>query len=214
MKESNVNSLGYDLKVLVPDSVEEYDRLARKDGACFESATNNVLYRSTLAKFRDALCQAIENNTGIARETEPTGRFEKDDEGKDTDTPVLRYVETEAVFFKRVCATLAAEGKFPSPEAAAASFADLAQETISGIAFNPSERERAVSGPKTVAKQYTKLAQEWVDAGQADRRVAQFKEKLGATWTVEATVESLARAISEDQRRKREASTLKSEYES
>mgnify|MGYP001305478137 CR=1 FL=1 len=209
MKETNINSLGFELKAQVPDSVEEYDNLAKKQGACLESAVNNVLYRSVLADFRAQFCEAVENNTGIKRATEPTGRKSKNEDGTEED--ILRFTETEAVYFKRVCAELVSNGTHTSVEAAAASFASLAQGIISNIVFDPSERERQPSQPKSVAKKYLNIAQEWVDAGQTERRVEQMRAKLGDTWKVEGTVESLARAIAEDQRRK--AAAVKSEYD-
>ena len=212
MVSKTVSSLGYDLVVQVPSTIEEYDTAAKKAGAALESAINNVLYRSTFAEFRGTFSDAIENNTGIERKTEVVngkdGQPKKDSDGE----VVTRFTETEKVYFDRVCATLAADGKFDSPEAAAASFKDLAQSIIGGIAFDPSETERVFTGPKKIAKAYIAVAQKAHDTGKLVHLATQLQHKLGETWKVEHTVDSVARAIAEDQRRKREAQKLDTEY--
>ena len=59
MKRIPVNSLGFELTRAVPDSIEEYNALApKRDNPVLEDATANILYRSTFAKFRDALVHA------------------------------------------------------------------------------------------------------------------------------------------------------------
>ena len=211
MVSKQVNTLGFELNVNVPDNVAEYDNLAKKQGACLESAVLNVLYRSVFAKFRQQFAEAVENNTGIERLTEPTGKKVKNDDGSDSDEDQVRYTETEKVYFDRACAELVKAGQFSSVEAAAASFASLAQETIASIAFDPSESERQPAGPKKVAKAYTVLAEKAAAAGKLESLAAQLASKLG-NWKVEATVDSVAKAIAEDQRRKREAQKLDAEY--
>jgi len=211
MVSKQVNTLGFELNVNVPDSIGEYDSLAKKQGAALESAVLNVLYRSVFAKFRSQFAEAVENNTGIERETEPTGKKVKDENGNETGEDAVRFSETEKVYFDRVCAELVKSGKHASVEAAAASFAGLAQETIGSIAFDPSESEKAPTGPKKVAKAYVTLAEKAQAAGKLDALASQLASKLG-NWKVEATVDSVAKAIAEDQRRKREAQKLDAEY--
>jgi hypothetical protein len=211
MVSKQVNTLGFELNVNVPDNVAEYDNLAKKQGACLESAVLNVLYRSVFAKFRQQFAEAVENNTGIARLTEPTGKKVKNDDGTESDEDQVRYTETEKVYFDRACAELVKSGQFASVEAAAASFASLAQQTITSIAFDPSESEKTPSGPKKVAKAYTVLAEKAAAAGKLEALASQLASKLG-NWKVEATVDSVAKAIAEDQRRKREAQKLDAEY--
>jgi hypothetical protein len=209
MVSKQVNTLGFELNVQVPDSIGEYDNLAKKQGAALESAVLNVLYRSVFAKFRAQFAEAVENNTGIERLTEPTGKKVKNEDGTKEDG--VRFSETEKVYFDRVCAQLAASGEFGSTEAAAASFAGLAQETIASIAFDPSESEKTPAGPKKVAKAYITLAEKANAAGKLSALADQLSSKLG-NWKVEATVDSVAKAIAEDQRRKREAQKLDAEY--
>jgi hypothetical protein len=213
MINKTVSSIGFDLGVNVPETIDEYDALAKKAGAALESAVFNVLYRSTLAKFRAAFSEAVENNTGIPRKTEVITKMDgtaKIDE--ESGEPMTRYIETENEYFKRVLAQLVLQGAFPSTEAAAASFQTLAQSTMDSIPFDPSETERAPSGPRTVAKAYIKLAEQAEKSGKLAALAQQLSEKLGATWHVEVTVDSVARAVSEDQRRKRERESLTAEY--
>ena len=213
-KPMTVSSLGFDLTYAVPATVHDYDHLAKKEGACLDSAVLNVIYRSVFAKFRSAFLDAVVNNTGIERPTEVVknkdGTVKTEGEG-DEKVEVTRYVNTEKVDFDLICAKLVQEKKFASVEAAAASFKDLAQRTIDGIAFDPSETEKAPAGPKVVAATYTKIAQKASDTGKLESLAATLAAKL-VNWKVEATVDSVARAISEDQRRQREAKNVAEEY--
>jgi hypothetical protein len=62
-----------------------------------------------------------------------------------------------------------------------------------------------------VAKAYITLAEKANAAGKLSALADQLSSKLG-NWKVEATVDSVAKAIAEDQRRKREAQKLDAEY--
>lgn len=211
MKDIKVNTLGFELSISVPADAAEYDRLARKENACVESAVFNTIYRSTLAKFRDVFTSRVENETSIPRESEPIldaqGQVKKNDDGDE----LFRYTETEKDYFARVCATLVKDGSFASPEAAAASFANMAQEIMSSIAFDPAEKERAPAGPKKIAKAYVELASQREAEGKLLDLAQKLRQKLG-NWKIEDTVESVARAIAEDQRRIREAQKLGDQY--
>ena len=213
-KPMTVNSLGFDLVYQVPATIHDYDHLAKKEGAALESAILNVIYRSVFADFRYAFLEAVVNNTGIERPTKAVlnkdGSPKMEGEG-DEKTPVVAFVNTEKVDFDLICAKLVEEKKFASVEAAAASFKDLAQSVIDAIAFDPSETERAPKGPKKVAKAYTTIAQKAHDTGKLESLAATLVTKLG-NWKVEATVDSVARAIAEDQRRQREAKNVGAEY--
>ena len=104
MVSKQVNTLGFELNVNVPDTIAEYDNLAKKQGAALESAVLNVLYRSVFAKFRQQFAEAVENNTGIERLTEPTGKKVKNEDGSESSEDQVRYTETEKVYFDRACA--------------------------------------------------------------------------------------------------------------
>jgi len=218
-KVIEVNSLGYALKHTVPSTVHEFDRLAGKEGAALDSAIYNVEYRGTLASFRENFVDWLANQTGIERPTEAV--LNKDgtpalDEDKE---PKYRYVNTEAKDEALIIATVAKDGlqtesglvTFASIEAVKAHFASDAQRHLDAIAFDPAESERKPTAPKKVAKQYVTLAQSAHDKGTIVAFAAKLAEILG-DWKVEPTVDSVAKAIAEDQRRKREAKNLSAEY--
>jgi hypothetical protein len=211
MKQIEVSSLKLTIRANVPSSVEEYDQLAKAQGACLEAAVMNVIYRSTLAKFRPLFADRIENQTGIARGfevvTNKDGSVKKDSDGDE----VIKYTESEAEYLDRVCAALVTNGTFPSPEAALASFAPVAQEVMDTLVFDPSEKERAPAGPKKVSKVYLEIAAKWESEGVLAEKATKIAAKLG-NWKVEPTVDSVARAVSEDQRRIKEATKLADQY--
>jgi hypothetical protein len=228
--KNDVNTLVFrNLSINVAETASEFDQLAKKEGACVESANNNTLYRSVLAQFRGNFLHGIEavgkegdekfvpglagveQITGIERKTEGTGKFRGEGESKEE---VMVYAETEDKYFKRVLAELvlnkstitiegAEVGPFDSVEAAGAAFNGLAQAHLDRVPFDPSVTERAPSGPKKIAKVYIDVAKKLIAAGKADAAAADLSSRLGIT--VEATEDGLSRAISEDQRRKREA---------
>jgi len=197
----------------VPSSIGEYDQLAKKEGSALESAVLNVLYRSVFAAFRSQFATAVENNTGITRATEPTGKKVKNEDGTEEDA--VKFSETEKTYFDRVCAEMVQTSllnKTPATlESIAASFNELAQSTIASIAFDPSESVREVSQPKKVAKAYVVLAEKAAANGKLASLAMSLTAKL-ANWRVEPTVDSVAKGIAEDQRRKREAQKLDAEY--
>jgi hypothetical protein len=199
MVTKTVKTLGLQINVNVPSSVEEYDTMAKQVGACLESGVLNTIYRSYLAEFRSTFSDKLAEKTGIARATKPSGKFEKDENGKDTETPILVYAETESDHFDRVLVETKTEKS---------AYQDLATEVADSIAFDPSASERAPAGPKKTAAKFTKAADDLIKAGKGEAVAAFLANKLG--FAVEPTVESLGRAIAEDQKRK--AAALASEY--
>lgn len=229
MKQTKVNTLMFvNLAYLVAESATEYDALAKKEGACVDSANNNTLYRSTLAQFRGNFLHGIEEVgkpgdekyvaplsgfeqiTGIERKTRDTGKTRGEGETKE---PILVWDETESEYNKRGLAELVkarrtitidgtSVGPFDSIESANAAFIPVAQAHLDRIPFDPSETERQPKGPVKIAKIYVAVAEKLIAAGKADSTAAELTSKLGIT--VDPTVDSLSRAISEDQRRQRE----------
>lgn len=198
-----VNStLGFKVNVAVPSTVEEYDQLAGKAGAALESANMNVVYRSWNNQFREAMSDHLAAVTSIKRETEIV--LNKDGSQKideETKQPVERYTETAADHVDRVFATLVKDGKAASVEAATHAYSTDAQKIADSISFDPAERQPKATGPKKVAQKWIALATEIATRGEAvvSALATKLSEKLGLP--VEPTVESLARAIAEDQRR-------------
>jgi hypothetical protein len=187
---------GLKIKLGVPSSVTDYDKLAGKDGATLADAIKNTVYRGPLAVFRDKFCTALEAKSGIERAFKP----ELDDKGQpkvDKDGSAIgSYTESEARYVKRVAGDNVAQ------------YQSLADEISASLVFDPSARDPKTSGPKKLAKMYTEAAQSLFDQGRGADVVEKLNTKLGTTFP--ATVEGLALAIKEDQNKK----SLAAEYAS
>lgn len=152
MKTKTYNSLGLEVPFQVPESVEEFDANAKRAGACLDEAINNVIYRGSLAEFRDLFLHGrpageglpafngIDAITGIERKTKTVKKGDKEAEEWD---------ETEAEYFKRVCAQLGKEPK---------AFQDLANAAAALIAFDASARERKAPVPKKLSEEFKTAA--------------------------------------------------------
>jgi hypothetical protein len=194
-----VRTLGLNINVSVPSTVEEYDTLAKQAGAALDSAIANTIYRSYLAQFRADFSDGLAEKSGISRATKPSGKFVKDEAGKDTDEAIMVYSETESDHFDRVLVETKTEKS---------AWQDLANEVASKIVFDPSAAEKVPAGPKKTSAKFIKAATDLIAAGKGDAVATFLTTKLG--FTVESTVESLGRAIAEDQKRK--AAELTNQY--
>lgn len=209
MSPVEIKSLGFKLIKSVPDSVEEFDRLAKEAGSALREATRNVLYRSTLAEFRNVFLHGREADaetsspeivgldklTEIDRKVKVTKPAVLDAEGKVTAEAVDVWAETEDEYFTRVCA-LIAQRDGSTVEAVQASFATQAQAVMDAIAFDPSKTERKSSGPKKIPSTYIEVAKEIVNAkgGNIAEGIAAFTRKTGLAVAGD-TVEALAFAV-------------------
>lgn len=111
MKNVEVTSMGLKLVIPAPDSADEFDKLAGKNGACLEEGIANVIARSTLAEFRDTLLHGreadkdkgieeiigLDKQSGVDRKSKVVGKTKG---GKD----ILEW-ESELDYFKRILAT-------------------------------------------------------------------------------------------------------------
>lgn len=214
MKNATVSSLGFDLNKQVPESVAEYDQLARRPNAALEDAVDSCLYRGTFAEFRSLFLHGcdeddsgpalvgVDKQTGIDRLTKVT----KNAKGEEVEV----WDESEAVYWKRVVAT-----KFGGDiEAAVREFQSHAQAAMDRAAFDPSVKERKAAGPKTIAKTYIAIAKQAVADGKGQRLADLLAGHLGRavalTGDVDTDVATLSRAIADREAQKRAA--LKAEY--
>jgi hypothetical protein len=206
MRDKVYRSLGFNVTVSVPSSVEENDSLAGKVGATLDDAVDNVVYRSGdgLPAFREALANGIEVATGIKRVSEPVmtkatadtpAQQKKDEQGE----LVFKYTESEADYIDRV---LAQTGR--SRE----SFIDQATAAQTSVKYDPKASERSAAGPKTPPKSVFETVDAIIAAGQHTAVAVSLTGLLGRQ--VEADRESLAKAIHEDQLN--EMRKLKSKY--
>lgn len=151
MRSKEYESLGVTVPFQVPETIEEYERLAKRQGACLDEAIDNVVYRGCLASFRKAFVAAFEKATGVARKTRS---ITTTSDGKET----VRNVpdESEGRYIDR-----ALEELHPGDELAILKYQPLVADVLkltdkSGrllCVFDPSEAERK-ERKESVAKQY------------------------------------------------------------
>jgi hypothetical protein len=166
---------------------------AYTEQAVYELFVRQAVYNNWNPEFRAAFVEALEEETGIARNTKGTGKFK---EIKDEATGEVRkeevtvYSESEQEYFDRVL-----NGADPS------TYQDLADRVAKSVKFDASLRERKSAGPKALAKMYLNGAQQLIDAGAAQSAAEKLSNALGIS--VEPTLEGLAQAlkIREDRRR-------------
>lgn len=154
MKEVQVKSLGLVYPVKVPETVEEFDTLAGKVGACLESAIANEIYRGTNAEFRSAFIDALPEATGIQRNAIATGETEEiEDEDGNKSTVEVTKLEDEGKYFDRVCAELGIDKS--DSAAKQARFQDIIDKLYAdektSWSFDPSPAKRK-SGARKPAK--------------------------------------------------------------
>jgi hypothetical protein len=193
MRIKNYRSLGMLIPLTVPSTVEENDQLAnagetKRVNPTLEDAVDNVVYRSSLADFRDLFCEAVEASTGIKRNTKTLtkedGTAKKDKDGNDRTV----YTESEAEFIDRVLATTGRTIE---------SFEELKNTVVSKVKYDPTASERGEAGPKTPPKSVFEQVDALISAGQHTAVAESLKSILGRE--VADDRESLAKAIHEDQ---------------
>lgn len=208
MVQKTYSSLGLDVKFSVPSTVEEYDQNAKKAGACLQDAIDNTAYRGSLSKFRygflhgvntkDGLTvvladgtkpviPGVDEQTGIARETEVKTLKGKNEDGSAKTSEIWKGTEVE--FFQHVLAVTKRTKE---------SFAEHGQAIADVIAFDASETEKtATSGPKRIGKAYIDAATK----KQAEGKLAEIADKLGKKLkrVVPVTIEDVAIAIKDFQ---------------
>lgn len=199
-----VSTMDFELDILVPGSIEEYNSLApKRDNPVLEDAILNIVYRGILNKFRDEFLDRLEKVTGVARGNSGT-----------EDEPVW---EKPAPYYARVKATVAQQrGLDPAAKATndalIAEWTPLAQEVISTFKFNPAERE-ATGGTPSLSKKYRKWAEEAFERGVAQKVAAALTAKgypVEFSGDKEKDIVALARAITANEKAKAEAA--KAEY--
>jgi hypothetical protein len=188
MKQTEYRSLGIDVKLNTPDSVAEFDALAKRVDGCLEEATNNVVYRGMLAEFRETFlhgCEKTEDSPAIKGVEERSGIERKFKTVMKDGKTVLRngeevtvWAETEGDYFKRVLAELSKkEGK----DVPAAHFQTLADEVAASLVFDPTERERKERGPVKLAKMYVEKATEVLTQGRHEKVIQHIQKDLKDT---------------------------------
>lgn len=174
----------------VPETIEEFDALAKKPGAGLKSAVDNEIYRGVNADVRATFCEELEkhfvekypDHVELKRKTKDSGRKKKT-EG--VEEPVMVYAEAELEYVKRALAVLGTIEDREVPVTEYQFILDsimLMTEKVKDeagneieqllIRFDPSRAERSERGPKTVPKVYIKAAEQLIAAGAFDRFTA------------------------------------------
>lgn len=103
-----VSTMGFDVKLNGPDTVEAYDQKAGKVGSCLADACENTIYRSTLPELHGKLVEKIEALTGQKREVNQTATDAAKGRAKDA-SKVKDIMETVPKFVKRATAGMSKE---------------------------------------------------------------------------------------------------------
>lgn len=179
MKLQKFRSLGFDVNINVPETVEEYDGLAKAPGACLKDAIGNCVYRGVLAGVRSDFCDALEASSQVkalgdvgTRKMRDSGRKTKvkttapDGSETEREEPIYVYDESEAEYVNRIQALLKMED---------AAFVAAFQSVIDSVvaspdnAFDPSQTERKAKGPKKLPENYRATAERCFANGNQER---------------------------------------------
>lgn len=185
MKAYQNKTLGQTVTLQVPETAEEFDSLAGATGLCVKDANRNVIYRQWNHEFRKAFCDALENETGIARKTKTVGEGDKAKEVFD---------ETEAEYLNGL-----ELGKHIDEER----MSQIAQEVAAEVKFDPTPSTRSKKIPKEITNAAAGLMAA-VNAGETDAKklAKNFEKVLGIeSFTVafgEVSEDSLAAALLAD----------------
>lgn len=218
MIKQKVSSQGFSLLWSVPASTTEYNSLApKRANAVLEDAIFSTWYRNGANKFRDALCEAVEKATGVARINSGTEKEPK--------------WEQEGKYLKRVWVEVATQrGQDPTAdgviEAIRDEYATQAQSILDKIVFDPSEKE-ATGGTPALAKTYIAWATEAIKKDGGAKLSGLLSNVLNTSITLPAPgtsgdfdadnaegIKVLATAIAANEKRKRDAqlAAAKAEY--
>jgi hypothetical protein len=200
MKTYMNKSLGQTVPVQVPSNAEEFDQLAGRTGACVDEANRNVIYRGWNHAFREAFCDALEQETGIEREGEDQGEGDK---------KKFVYTEKEQPYINRLLSTGAI-----SEEA----MQQIASTVGEGIKFDPSPSTRSKKAPKEIVALVDNAFIAIEDDGHAlteEKFAGNLAQRLGidtfesqfGELTKESAITAL-QAIKEKEQRERESSLL------
>lgn len=177
MKEQRYGTLkGLKVAVNVYESYDEADQAAGAVNAALDQANDNLAYRGPLSEGRELLCELLEKETGIVRETTPSGK--KDAQGND----ILTYKHSEGEYAGIVCAQLKLDDltqfQVKFDEAVAAS------NEGKGLSVDIKAKERKAPKAVKLAQKYKDSAKQVLDGGKVDAFNQKFGVKIGKTFTV------------------------------
>jgi len=185
--------LGVEYNIQAPENIQEAIVICGgEDGGealLLEHFIQKLVYNHHNADVRSSFVEKVEELTGIKRgvETKTTGK--KNEDG--TDKTIEVYTETETEYFNRVLSETGTE---------ASEYASYLQEIADASPLDGKKKARTGGGPK-LAKMYLTAAQTIVDKGSEEKAAGILGAELG--YTVEPTLEGLAKALKDREDRKR-----------
>lgn len=190
MQTRKFRSLGLDVVLNVPSSVEEFDQNAKRQGACLDEAINNCVYRGCLAEFRDSFQAVVAEKTGIQRATKPV--IDPDTkQPKVVDGEALEeWEESEAKYIGRVRRE---KGWLDNDNGVLQGWAD---EIASALVFDASAPERKAPKPKKLGDKFRAVAQRIFGNNTQEKYAKQFA--LVFTGDKEKDIDLLGWAIKKD----------------
>lgn len=197
--------LGLEMQVPVAESVQSFDRLAKRDGACLAEANKNITYRGTSAVARRLLADAIEADTGIERKKVAKGiKVVKDEDGNEVEEEVLDWAPEHGTEKKYIESVLAEK------ECEITAFSHLVADIEAQLVFDPSETVRE-SKPKKLPKNIVDAVATLLEQPEdvINNICAKLSEELGIT--VQPEEKSLGAAIHLREKKKDLAQKLQAE---
>ena len=199
MQDTTIKVLEVEVNYQTPATSEEFDTLAGKVGATLEMAVKQELFHGAYGDIRSGVADGLIKLGHERKALKTEERESTDEEGNVTTETVVTKWETEAVFFKRICAT---EGVEPTH------FKDLIQEVALATPFDPSKKERSVAAKK-IAKTHLECAQAIAAEGGLEHVAGVLADLLSIDVDVsmggEDAIENLARAISINEQKEKKA---------
>lgn len=188
-----VNGESLQVTLQVPETSDEYDRAAGKEGSCVSAAVDHAVYHGTLGDVRYYFSEAVEavlksefpnyvpasDNVGLTRKTKLSGKNSKGEEK-------YAYAEGEVDYVRRVLPVVAKlRGQ---EEVGISSFSPLLDKLMAEteeygepdpttgkravrpkIRLDLTEAERAERQPKSLPKRFLMAGESIVKAGKAQK---------------------------------------------
>lgn len=216
--KSKFSLLGTEVTKDTP-TVEEWTKAWTAD-SLLKEATSNVWYRGTAAEARELFLHGQEEVKGKdGKVLNANGPYTSEEgttlqarKGLDDTTGIPRLTkqvkkakgegtyevwdESEQKFYNRVLATLVQNGKFPSIETAAASFAPMLQECVNLVPFDAFRAPPSEKKAKGIPQVFIVAATNAVAKGTTAKLAKLLTKALGRP--VGETVDDLSKAMKED----------------
>lgn len=217
MQTIAIKLLGVEVSYDVPANLTELVGLpGSSEELIYKLALKQVLYHGSYGGIRSKISELLEER-GIGTRLSYFGKklvtqSEKEVDGKKVKVWLLESgkelnddqaetvtTETDAEFFKRICAE---KGVEPTE------FTTLVQDAANAVPFDVTRKERT-SAEKKASKTHLKIATEIADNGALERVAAQLSLELGEDIDVsgdrDQAINALALAIGKNERREAEA---------